>query len=713
MKMKKTYLTILLTACIVSTYAQTEKLAGFETCATEQYTQYLKKTDPGFEQRRASYEKQVQNFLMQNPTGRKNDMRGVITIPTVVHIVWNTAAQNVSDSVVEKLIQMLNEDYGRTNADTTDTPAIWKPLSANLGIQFCLAQRDPNGAPTNGIERRQTSVTSFGPDTKVKSYATGGMDAWSVTQYFNIWICDITGTIGGYGELPTTTASSSYGNVTDYTYMNAYVVTHECGHNFNLQHSWGDDGTSCSGSDLVTDTPNQAGPTPSTCPAFPATDACSPSAPGYMFMNYMDYGSLVCKNMFTLGQAARANTTLSIAPYNALATSQGCVPVTLVADDAGATLISNPSGSICTANFTPEITLRNWGNNNLTSCTVNYQFDSNPVQTYSWTGNLTSLATATVTLSPITTTAGTHTFTCYTSQPNGTADGNTGNDSKTSVFNIIPTGQTTPLTEGIENAVFPPAGWTLENQDASTTWARTTAAAKTGTASMWFDSKNYTCNGCVDILQTPNLDLTSIANPLVTFQVAYQLLTNPAASQNWSDTLNVDISTDCGKNWTPLYHKYSTALTTITPVFSSTAFVPGPNDWRQDSVDLSTYAANSNVLLRWKVTSDYENNLYIDDINISAAGSSSVHNETDLSSLISVYPNPTSGNLNIAVNSAGNTTAEISIYNIIGTAVYDKTLSAGEKKNILLDLSAQASGIYILKIKTPEGVGTKKIVINK
>jgi hypothetical protein len=109
----------------------------------------------------------------------------------------------------------------------------------------------------------------------------------------------------------------------------------------------------------------------------------------------------------------------------------------------------------------------------------------------------------------------------------------------------------TPLTEGIESATFPPTGWILTNPDGGKTWARTTAAKKTGTASMWMDNINYTTNGEVDYLTSTPINLSMVTNPALSFQVAYQLLTNPTANPNWSDTLNVQISTDCGV--TPLH----------------------------------------------------------------------------------------------------------------------------------------------------------------
>lgn len=704
--MKKSILVLFTSLFAAGGFAQVERQAIDEeawkdvsTCGTMQNMERLIRMNPGYEKLRKEYESRIDEFLAKHPNGKTNNM--VITIPTVVHVVWNTSAENISNTAINTLMTMMNQDYGRTNPDANQTPAAWVPIAANTGIQFCLAQRDPSGAPTTGITRTQTTITAFTTDDKVKFTSQGGEDSWNTTQYFNIWICDLSGGLGGYGEFPGG-ISNTFGNVTDYTLYNSWVVSHESGHCFDLYHIWGDDGTACTGSDAVSDTPNQAGPS-SGCPTYPALDACATAAPGYMFMNYMDYGSTSCKNLFTNGQSARANAVLNVAPYNALATSQGCIPVNLVANDAQAMSITSPSGLYCATNFTPVVVIRNYGSNSLTSCIVNYQVDANPVQTYNWSGSLSSLATATITLSPMTAAAGTHTFTCYTSQPNATTDANPGNDNTSSVFNIVPTGQALPLVEGLESATFPPPGWTLDNPDASVTWARTTGAAKTGSASMWFNSINYTCNGCIDIMQTPNLDLSSMGSPQVTFQVAYRMLSDPSASPNWSDTLRVDISTDCGNTWTNLYFKYSTNLTTIIPTFSTTAFVPGPNDWRLETISLAPYASSSNVLLRWKVSSDYENNLYVDDINISGTTGIS---ELDLANSISVYPNPSSGEFTVKGLQPD---MQIKVLNMVGEVLHEST--AGQKQESI-SLSG-ASGIYFLEVKTGNTKAIKKIAVSK
>ncbi len=681
-----------------------------DQCGTMQNLERLKIKDPKLEQKMADYEAQIQQWIKNNIASKS--AVATITIPTVIHVVYKNGTENISTTLCNQIIQVLNEDYGRTNSDTTQTPAVWKPIAANTGVQFCLAQRDPSGAPSTGIERRLTTNPNFATDDKVKFYAQGGLDAWDTKKYFNIWICDLTPGLGGYGEFPTGTASNTFGNVTDYAIvgLGQWVATHEGGHCFNLRHIWGDDAGACTGSDLVADTPNQGNSSPGTCPTFPTTDACTTTAPGIMFMNYMDYGGNPCKNLFTNGQSARINAVLATVPYNSLATSNGCLPVVLLANDAGNPSIITPNGMVCSTSFSPVVQLRNWGTNTLTSVNINYKIDSNPATTFNWTGSVGSLTIINVTLPTMTATAGNHAFKCYTTLPNVTTDGNNANDTAYSAFNVVPIGQPLPFSYGFEPTTFPPTGWTLYNPDASLTLARTTGAANTGAASMWFNSINYTCNGCIDEITMPNLDLTTMSSPLMSFQVAYRLLSDPTQSTTWSDSLRVLLSTDCGVTWNQLYFKYGSNLTTILPPFSTTPFVPGAADWRLETINLASYSAFNNVLVKFKTTSDYENNMYIDDINIASSTGIKTYNASEN---ISVYPNPTSGVISINSSLIGVQDFKVIVTTILGEKVSSQIISNTNSATHKIDLSNQPDGVYLINVISDSKSLINKVVLNK
>ncbi len=119
-------------------------------------------------------------------------------------------------------------------------------------------------------------------------------------------------------------------------------------------------------------------------------------------------------------------------------------------DDAGITSVQSPTGNYCTDTFDPEVTLHNYGANNLTSATINYNIDGGTNNTFNWTGTLAPGASATVTLASMTATAGAHTFNVYTTNPNSTADTNPANDDAASSFNTTIGGELITLTLNID-----------------------------------------------------------------------------------------------------------------------------------------------------------------------------------------------------------------------------------------------------------------------
>src|SRR5688500_11836735 len=110
----------------------------------------------------------------------------MVTIPVVVHVVWKTSSENITDAQILSQIDVLNEDFRKLNADTTNIPAVWKNLAADIEIEFCMAQRDPQGNATNGITRTNTTSSGFTVNDNVKSNATGGKTGWPSASYLNI-----------------------------------------------------------------------------------------------------------------------------------------------------------------------------------------------------------------------------------------------------------------------------------------------------------------------------------------------------------------------------------------------------------------------------------------------------------------------------------------------------------------------------------------------
>lgn len=711
--MKKTiYLAMALMFAIVISKAQTN-----QRCGTMQHHQWKMQTDPQYAKSFLQNEQIIQQWINNNPN-YKMSSTAPDTIPVVVHVVWKTAVQNISDAQVNSQIDVLNEDFSRTNADTVNTPAVWQSIGGQMPYHFILARQDPNGSPTTGIVRVQTTVNSFGTNDAIKFDAQGGSDIWDPTVYLNIWVGNLGGGLLGYGEFPTGTPSNTYGFVCLYSafgrvgtvnppYDLGRTTTHEISHCFNLFHIWGDDGGACTGSDQVADTPNQADATFG-CLTFPATDACATTSPGYMFMNYMDYSDDNCMNMFTQGQTTRMVAAVTNF-YPTIVNSIGIQPVTLMANDAGIPSVISPTGTSCNATVSPSVTIKNWGTAALTAATVNYRIDNNPVQTYSWTGNLASLATVNVTLPNLTTTVGNHTFTSFTTQPNGIPDPNNANDTSLSTFAVLSSGQAVPFSEAFTAVTFPPTGWNINNNDGATTWARATVSQGGGSGSLWMDNYNYNAFGEIDEMVTPNFDLTTISNPQMTFYLAYKLYTDPTTNPNFSDTLEVLISTDCGATYSSLYKKFGVPLTTTSPAWANNAFTPTAAQWRMETINLSAYSTATTAIFKVRNINQFENNLYVDNININTAtGIASI----DKNSQVAIYPTPSSGKLNIQLPQVVQGKIQIKIYNDLGALFYSEK-TANQNGLIRLNLDKLNNGIYLINIISDKFSKTGKVIIQK
>lgn len=152
---------------------------GQRTCGSELNLSKLSQTDPARYKRIMDLENKIQISLSRTP-GLRSDQQSTITVPVVVHIVYNTNDQNISDSQVQSQIQVLNEDYRRLNADKVNTPNAFAGFAGDANIQFVLAKKDQYGNNTTGITRTFTAQSIFYPDDDgVKFSYKGGYDAWN------------------------------------------------------------------------------------------------------------------------------------------------------------------------------------------------------------------------------------------------------------------------------------------------------------------------------------------------------------------------------------------------------------------------------------------------------------------------------------------------------------------------------------------------------
>jgi hypothetical protein len=298
--------------------------------------------------------------------------------------------------------------------------------------------------------------------------------------------------------------------------------------------------------------------------------------------------------------------------------------------------------------------------------------------------------------------------------PNGNADENLTNDSANITFTAIGPGSGLPLpfSEDFTATAFAPAGWSINNPDNADTWVRANQGQGGNNGSAKIDNFTNSFTGQYDELITPAIDLNGASSPQLQFYVAYRLYTNPTSNPNFSDTLEVLISNDCGETYSSIYKKFGAALTTVTPAFSTTQFTPTATQWRQETVSLASYANAGNVYVKFRNISDYEQNMFIDNINLTdAVGLNSIANEK---ASISLYPNPSNGILNVYIsNNIGGKSCEILIYDLLGKKMFSSVSENGISSENRIDISSLAGGVYQVEVKGKNSSVFQKLILTK
>jgi hypothetical protein len=267
---------------------------------------------------------------------------------------------NISLAQIQSTIAALNRDFRR---DSTLDGGIANsgPLGIDAEIEFCMAQKDPNGLYTSGVTRHDMSGNQSYLDSGVYHNASlwrsdvsmKAMVQWNPSQYLNVWVVNkiknkkniystgYTGGVIGYATFPggptssdgIVILSSATGNdptgilnynLASYT-DDGRILTHEVGHYLNLYHTFSGTstctpGTPCATSgDLCCDTP------PTTVGM--GNNCTSPVCALANLENYMDYQNGACASDFTPNQVTRMRAVLaSGGTRHALTQTNNCTP---------------------------------------------------------------------------------------------------------------------------------------------------------------------------------------------------------------------------------------------------------------------------------------------------------------------------------------------------------------------------------------------------
>lgn len=631
-------------------------------------------------------------------------------IPIVFHVMHNYGGENVSKAQIEDAVRIINEDFQKRNADSNQVISQFIGIADNAEIEFRLAQIDPNGNCTEGITRHHTNLT-FNAGENVKSIIS-----WNTSKYLNVWVVsNIESGAGAYAYYPGTAPSQSQEGIvcrasqlgsigaSGGSNFAARTLTHEIGHYFNLPHTWGSTNNNavpnnCNFDDGIADTPNTIGSNQNcnlnqnTCNSLDN------------IQNYMDYAS--CSKMFTTGQKTRMHAALNngAGNRNNLWTNSNLIAT-------GTNDNFNPTVCAPIADFNTLVKYICVGDS-ITFTDLSYNAAIDPSWNWNWTCN-----------GATPTTYNTQHPTMYFNTP-GVFDvtltvSNSGGSDTYTRTGLIHVGATTggeiaPFVEGMESTTFPahPSNslkdWQIVSSTPST-WQKTNAAAATGNNSMRIYNRIIE-DGSTNSIISPTIDFSNVTSTkgYIAFKTAYA-----KRDTNAADILKVWVSTNCGNTWTLRYAKGATDLVSNGGSFVSGPFIPNSNQWKQHVVNITWFAGESSLLVKFDMVSNNGNYLYLDDINIGATATS-IQELIDMHN-VQVYPNPATSNANLKYEVFESTVVKLSLRNVLGATISEQQfeISAGKHTSKIVDDNIKiAKGTYFLSVNLNNTTVIKKIIFN-
>ncbi len=635
--------------------------------------------------------------------------------------------------------------YSGSQINITELDRGWKYASSSR-IRFELAKVDPNGNSTNGVERIYSERTDpadadngMMPEggysyTKWRN-AGKNISQWDPHKYLNVWVLEnlVNPSQGsillGFAQFPTQLAfqpstdgimaiNSQIGSVGTGQNALGRTLTHEVGHWLGLRHIWGDE-NECDADDGVDDTPQQTANHSGQCPSFPElAQACNDDGYGTMYMNYMDYSTDVCMNMFTFGQADVMRGAMEQFRDEIWSAENLAATGTGPDFDASALMpyanFSHSNRWICVGSdvdfedesfYTDGSTTYSW---EFVGGDIATSDDDDPTVEYNTPGHFDVKLTV--------------------SNENGTTTRLLKNYIHVSPTDAAISGEMYmdfndwTSVHGTEDRSFDVVG----QDDPTYKWVDLT-----GTSS---DSHN----GAVQIgsylseervthtMFSPVMDLSGLGSQgVLNFEVAYA-----NREQRTDDRMIIYYKTSCNVNtgkWKRLFYssnRPSPENTVEDDVLSanpdtfiySNYWVPQESDWKVFSKSLSTQVRKDGVQFRIDFVGTNGNFLYLDNFYLTTEDPTLGVEENEFETSINLFPNPSSGDVTLSFDLAQEENVKIEVIDILGKSFggVEQVYNPGNNKVQLANVASRlTSGVYFARVYKNGQVFTNKFVISK
>ena len=121
-------------------------------CGTDEARRKLIEEHPEILQQERDLEAYTQEFVA-NYIAVAGSRSNHYVIPLVFHIISQAGPENISDAQIMSEMDVMNKDWNKLNTDLWKVIPPLRPIIGNMGIEFRMANRDPNGNVCNGIDR--------------------------------------------------------------------------------------------------------------------------------------------------------------------------------------------------------------------------------------------------------------------------------------------------------------------------------------------------------------------------------------------------------------------------------------------------------------------------------------------------------------------------------------------------------------------------------